>query len=245
MSNNIMNTTIETAETLDISPSVKISNILNSPNEWMSIGKTFNPKNTPNLSDCVENVEISESIARANPQNSPMTDRTYSYKGSQAHDGDLPVSAIFDAVRHIAHPITFSFYYKYPRLYRSGVEAGLMRKRLLDDYVYSVRQDLDLSQKGLMVFTTGEEGSPDNVHTHSLAYVRDPDPEKLDQILKAMRRLVPKDVHSRYVELSEDLHKINSYTNKVDSSMPEKEFYATAGYFKMVARVKRDLGLMG
>jgi|GEM_PF-3373522 len=237
-----MNTTVETS---DISPLVKISNTLKSPNDWVSIKETLNPNSSADLSDCLGNLEISESLAQANTQKFPRSPRRYTFDGSKVYDGDFEVVPIYDAVRHIVHPITFSFYFKRPHFFRNGFGACSRRKRLLDDYVYCVRQELNLTQKDLMVFTTEEEKSPDNVHTHSLAYVRDPDPEKLDQILEAMRRLVPKEVHSPYVELSEDLHKINSYTNKVDSSMPEKEFYATAGYFKMVVRVKRDLGLMG
>jgi len=221
------------------------SHILSEYCKWASTDEDKRSKTPFYIFDKFADWKGSESIAQANIQNFPPSDRRYNIQGTKAFDGDLEVTAIFDAVRHITHPITFSFYFKRPHFYRNGLEECSRRKRLLDDYIYYVRQDLNLTQKELMVFTTEEERSPDNVHTHSLAYVRDPDPDKLDQILGSMRRLVSDEVHSPYIELSEDLHKTTSYTNKVDSSMPDKEFYATTGYFKMVERVKKDLGLMG
>lgn len=243
---HMQNTENTTSAGLETPPKGKFSNISNNSINWddwenLDLAHAIDQITGSRLWADWEEIENS---AKAKIPTIPESPRQCSTQDSRCLDGDMEVLDLFDSLRFIRNHITFSFRYRRAAFYRSGFQAWSFRQQLMRDYIHSVRLDLNLGQRDLNVFGTGEESEPDVIHTHYNLSVRNPNPEKLQRILESMRRLVPEEVQSpAYIELTEDSHKSLSYTSKVRKGMPEKEIHFTTGYWKFVIKTKKALGI--
>lgn len=220
-------------------------NLPNDPENTSGIFRTDDSSlrtGQPNLSDSWEN---SECCAKAKYSVISTYSRLYSIQGEQAYDGDMEVIPWFHHLRYIPHHIFFTFHYKPMSFYSVGLNGSKKRKDLIQNYIYSTRRELGLSQKDLNVFTAEEESTPGRVHTHSLMNVRNPDSKKIEQIISALKSSIPKEVESPDIQIIKDSGKVASYVCKTSRTLSEKEVYTTPGYWKPIFKAKRTLDRFG